>query len=97
MPILNYHCESCGKLFEEITLNATRRPPAPVCCGKVAERYLQPTSFTFKTAGGNNLHFSGAAGPYTRNAKKAATIGHGHGLGGHRGRRNPTSAEKQKS
>lgn len=96
MPILNYVCTVCDKRFEEITLNATRRPPAPNCCEKVAERYLQPTSFTFKTAGGNNLHFSGAAGAYTRNAKKAATIGHGHGLGGHRGRRNPTSVEKMK-
>jgi hypothetical protein len=54
------------------------------------QRIISTTSFTFKTAGGNNLHFSGARGAYTRNRKKQAIIGHGHGLGGHRGRKPPT-------
>lgn len=91
MPILTYNCTVCGKRFEEITTNAVaKRPPPPTCCGKETERHLEATSFTFKTRGGNNIGFSGAHGPYTRNAKKVPTIGTGHGMGGHRGRRPPT-------
>jgi putative FmdB family regulatory protein len=98
MPILNFYCQSCGKRFEEITLNARApRPPVPTCCGKATERYLEATSFTFKTKGGNNIGFSGAHGPYTFNKKKLSTIGHGHGLGGRRGRKPPTSPEKLQS
>jgi putative FmdB family regulatory protein len=96
VPIYEWACPKCARVDETLTVNITEKPETPMCCNQDMERIISKTSFTFRTAGGNNLHFSGAAGPYTRNARKQATIGEGHGLGGHRGRHRPTSTEKLK-
>ncbi len=95
MPIYEWACPKCERVDETLTVNITERPEVPMCCNRDMQRIISATSFTFKTAGGNNLHFSGARGAYTRNAKKPATIGHGHGLGGRPGRKPPTYTREE--
>jgi putative FmdB family regulatory protein len=34
VPIFEYHCQSCGKVFERFTQRTSTEPPACPACGK---------------------------------------------------------------
>jgi putative FmdB family regulatory protein len=51
MPIFEYHCQSCGQVFERFTQRTRTEPPACPACGKPeVERVL--SAFTGRTSGG---------------------------------------------
>ncbi|NJB68743.1 putative FmdB family regulatory protein [Desulfobaculum xiamenense] len=44
MPILEYKCTSCGKVFEAIIIGDAPVPPCEFCGATGAERVLSPSS-----------------------------------------------------
>lgn len=93
MPLYEFECPVCHAVKEELMKQGEA---APRCCTQM-ERILSPTSFAFVTKGGNLFNFSPSHGRVTKGNKKQGvkTIGHGHGLGGVRGRRPPTAPKAE--
>jgi putative FmdB family regulatory protein len=98
MPIYNFECPKCFS-FEEVVQRL--KDPAPVCqttdCDTVMRKIPTAASFAFVTKGGNLFNFSGAHGRVNHGSKKPAEVGHGRGIGGKKGRKNPTQSEAMKS
>jgi predicted nucleic acid-binding Zn ribbon protein len=90
VPIYEYECPVCNTVKEEL---AKQGDPAPLCCTQMT-RILSPTSFAFRTLGGNLARFSPSHGPVMKGNKRPVTIGNGHGLGGRRGRTPPKLGRK---
>lgn len=44
MPIFEYQCRACGRVFEELHLSATPAPACPGCGGADVERLLSAGS-----------------------------------------------------
>jgi len=40
MPIYEYKCTACGKLFEELVLSSSQKVPCPYCDSDDVEREL---------------------------------------------------------
>lgn len=100
MPIYNYECNSddCTEgVFSQVEVIQKDSDPAPRCgrCGCSMRRLPVGASFAFVTKGGNLFNFSGAHGRVTHGSRKPFVVGRGHGVGGKKGRRNPTQADVQ--
>lgn len=51
MPLLQYKCENCGKLFEELTKADSENPKCPQC-GGVTRRAYEGKVYAGKKSGG---------------------------------------------
>lgn len=91
MPMYVFRCPRC---HEEMEALQAFTDPAPRHCGETTNRVPTTASFGFRTLGGNIARFSPSHGPVTKGNRRPATIGHGHGLGGHRGRTPPKLGKK---
>ncbi|MCM0754569.1 zinc ribbon domain-containing protein [Desulfovibrio aminophilus] len=53
MPIFEFRCRSCGRVFEELQLSASEAPACPGCGAADAERLLSASSsLTGRESGG---------------------------------------------
>lgn len=57
MPIFEYKCEECGKLFEAIVMGS-RQPECPACNSQKLEKQLS----SFAVSGGNSSSSSAPCG-----------------------------------
>lgn len=98
MPIYSYECDKfkCRAAFKawvEVIQSHSDAPPNCGCCGEPMKRKPSVSSFAFVTKGGNLFNFSGAHGRVTKGSRRISIIGRGQGMGGKKGRKNPTQAD----
>lgn len=93
MPIYEYRCAQCGAQSEEIRSISRAEDSGPDHCGAPMQRVPSAAGCQFMTAGGNPYNFTPSHGHVTKGNRKPQTIGYGHGLGGHKGRKPPTMRE----
>ncbi len=92
MPIYEYRCEECGKIFEKIQKGFDERTePCPTCGGQ-AGRIISNTSFVLKGSGWYVTDYCNRHG----GAESAKSGGNGEGTAkaGAPGSSGPTTPEK---
>ena len=52
MPIYEYHCKSCDKVFEYLVMGSGDAPDCPACSGKDVARQMSACGFISKGEGG---------------------------------------------
>ena len=64
MPIYEYRCKECGKVFEEIVAKATARSlPCPSCKSKKTEKLMSRIGAVGKGKGGSSDFACGSGAP----------------------------------
>lgn len=63
MPIYEYQCESCGKVFEKMeSINSENKAQPCVSCGAEAKRKISASSFQLKGGGWYSSGYSSSTG-----------------------------------
>lgn len=59
MPIFEYKCKDCNKIFSKLTFNTSSDAECPDCKSKATERIISSIASTSGSSGGKGCSHSG--------------------------------------
>jgi putative FmdB family regulatory protein len=62
MPIYEFHCQKCGRDFEELVRGRTPKVVCPHCGGRKCRKLMSASRFFSKSAAGTTVKSSAGSG-----------------------------------